>query len=349
MFNTFGGSDANSVWKMATDALINGEGASQMTRLGESKELIHASFQISDPRQRWISARTPAISPAFAIAEVFWILNGDNNASFMNFWNPCLPKFAGFGDTYHGAYGHRIRKQFGVDQLEVAYQALTNNPDTRQVVIEIWDPRTDLPSNKGEPSASDIPCNICSMPKIRNNKLEWLQVMRSNDVFLGMPYNIIQFTTLQEILAGWLNLELGTYYQISDSLHVYTHDLNQYSLDNDRESIKNTDNLALNKHDSDELLSEIYSQLHLLINPNLTNTELNNLITVSSSTMPPGYRNLFLISCAYAAKKRSWEHQMLEAISLCKNKTLVNIWNLWIIKAGDRKCHSGAEKSLKRK
>lgn len=332
MLNIFGGCDANDVWKQAVNTLLNGESSSQMTRLGESKELIHASFQISDPRQRWISARTPAISPAFAIAEVFWILNGDNDANFINFWNPSLPKFAGYGDSYHGAYGHRIRKQFGVDQFEIAYQALTNNPDTRQVVIEIWDPRTDLPNKKGEPAAPDIPCNICSMPKIRQNKLEWFQVMRSNDVFLGLPYNIIQFTTLQEILAGWLNIEVGSYYQISDSLHAYSHDLNQYSLDNNREPIKNTESLALNKQDSDEVITEVYKLLNILINPNLSSTELNKLISFSSSNLPAEYRSLFLICCAYVAKKRNLTGQMHEAIELCNNKTLVNIWDLWLTK-----------------
>jgi len=332
MFNSFSGSDANSVWKMAADTLISGDSTSQMTRLGESKELMHASFQISDPRQRWITARTPAISPAFAIAEVFWILNGDNNAEFMNFWNPGLPKYAGSGNTYHGAYGYRIKKQFGLDQLDAAYQALSNNPVTRQVVIQIWDPRTDLPNCKGEPAAADIPCNICSMPKIRNNKLEWLQVMRSNDVFLGMPYNIIQFTTLQEILAGWLNLELGAYFQISDSLHAYTHDLDQYSLDHERESIKNTDNWALCKRDSDEVISSMYSRLRVLASNKLAPADLSALISANSSSMPEGYANLFCISCAYAARKRGWWHEMHGAIELCRNQALVNIWNLWLAK-----------------
>ena len=35
--------------------------------------------------------------------------------------------------------------------------------------------------------------------KVRQGKLEWSQIMRSNDVLLGMPYNFIQFTGLQEI------------------------------------------------------------------------------------------------------------------------------------------------------
>ncbi len=332
MFNTFGALDADSVWLMAADALIDDNSATQMTRLGESKELLHASIQITDPRQRWITARTPAISPAFAIAEIFWILNGDNNAAFMNFWNPALPKFAGNGGKYHGAYGYRIRKQFGLDQLEVAYQALSANPDTRQVIIQIWDPRVDLPNSNGEPAHADIPCNICSMPKIRNNKLEWLQVMRSNDVFLGMPYNVIQFTTLQEVLAGWLNLELGAYYQISDSLHAYSKDFDNYSLNKDRKPVPNMDSLALNKVDSIEVINKIYRHLGALIDSNLTKKKFNNLILLAGSTLPTSYNNLFLITCAYAAKKRDWESEMHESIELCKNKTLVNIWNLWLTK-----------------
>ncbi len=330
MFNTFGGSDANSVWIMAADALINGDSARQMTRLGESKELLHASFQITDPKQRWITARKPVISPAFAIAEVFWILNGDNDASFMNFWNPSLPKFAGNGDTYHGAYGYRIRKQFGMDQLEVAYQALSSNTNTRQVVIQIWDSRIDLPNYKGEPANTDIPCNICSMPKIRNNKLEWLQVMRSNDLFLGSPYNIIQFTTIQEILAGWLNLELGAYYQISDSLHAYSHDIEHFSLNRDFKSVKNTDTLMLNRSDSVDVINTIYRSLQSLTDSKLTKEKFNNLISDNDSDLPSSYKNLFLINCAYAAKKRNWESKMYESIELCNNKTLVDVWNLWL-------------------
>jgi len=56
---------------------------------------------------------------------------------------------------------------------------------------------------------------------IRRGKLEWLQVMRSNDAVWGLPYNFIQFTSLQEILAGWLGVPIGSYNHVSDSLHVY--------------------------------------------------------------------------------------------------------------------------------
>lgn len=45
--------------------------------------------------------------------------------------------------------------------------------------------------------------------------------MRSNDVHRGLPYNVVQFTTLQEVMAGWLGLEVGGYHHWSDSLHLY--------------------------------------------------------------------------------------------------------------------------------
>ena len=79
----------------------------------------------------------------------------------------------------------------------------------------------DLPGPGDAPRSRDIPCNLVSHLLVRQGKLEWLQVMRSNDLIWGTPYNFIQFTTLQEIMAGWLGLDVGTYNHVSDSLHVY--------------------------------------------------------------------------------------------------------------------------------
>ena len=61
----------------------------------------------------------------------------------------------------------------------------------------------------GNPSAEDIPCNLSSLLKIRKNQLEWMQINRSNDIYRGLPYNIVQFTTLQELMASWLGIEVG--------------------------------------------------------------------------------------------------------------------------------------------
>jgi thymidylate synthase len=231
----FDGASADQVWRHAATELRAAapvqEGRDQPTR-----ELLHAAFSIHQPRQRVVFGRV--INPAFALAEVLWILAGANSVDFLRFWNPRMKRFSDDGTRFHGAYGYRLGRQPRLaahirdalipapedrrerpDQLFLAYEALRNTPNSRQVVLQIWDNTQDLPNP--EPRSKDIPCNLMSHLLLRDGKLEWLQVMRSNDLIWGTPYNFIQWTSMQEIVAGWLGAEVGTYTHISDSLHVY--------------------------------------------------------------------------------------------------------------------------------
>ncbi|MGH9905438.1 MAG: thymidylate synthase, partial [Pyrinomonadaceae bacterium] len=204
MFQLFEGQTADEVWGNVAKAFRSGEGTAQPSRAGQTREILHSAMSISDPIQRWITSRTPPINPAFAIAEAIWIISGRNDSAFLNYFNSQLPKYAGDGETYHGAYGYRLRHNLQIDQLDRAYQTLKGKPNSRQVVLQIWDGRIDLPTSSGVEASTDVPCNLMSILKVRNGKLEWMQIMRSNDVYRGLPYNIVQFTTLQEVLAGWL-------------------------------------------------------------------------------------------------------------------------------------------------
>jgi thymidylate synthase len=151
----------------------------------------------------------------------------------------------------------RLRKHFGFDQLERAYLALRANEASRQLVLQIWDPRVDLPNEDGSPSSTDVPCNVVAILKVRNRRLEWTQIMRSNDVFRGLPHNIVQFTSLQEIFAGWLGVELGTYNHISDSLHFYKADGPMSQRLQPTAVPTNSDHLALPKCESERAFSQL--------------------------------------------------------------------------------------------
>lgn len=327
MIDLFEGNSANDVWLKAYKRLVNDSHKSQGSRLGATHEILHANFHILDPRQRWILSRMPAINPAFAIAEAIWILSGDNKSKFINYWNPRLPLFAGTGATYYGAYGHRIEKQFGFSQLERAYKILLNDKTSRQVVIQIWDARYDMPCECGSPRDADIPCNICSLLKVRNERLEWLQIMRSNDIYLGTPHNFIQYTTIQEVLAGWLNLEIGTYYQISDSLHVYEENLEIMHADNDVAIPHNNDIISLPKKDYDQQFPILLNNTHKLTDDTLTKHEFNNIINCECLTQ--GFKNLLLICAADCARRHKWINEMTAAKSLCNNKLLLLAFNRW--------------------
>lgn len=330
----FEGRAANEVWSEAAAAfLVEGEAQEQASRSGSTREILHVGFTIRDPLERWVLARRPAINPAFAIAETVWILAGREDSALPNHWNPELPKYAGAGERYHDAYGHRLRRRFGFDQLERAYLALKNNPNSRQVVLQIWDPGMDLPDEAGRVAALDVPCNVLSMLKVRDGKLEWTQVMRSNDLFRGVPYNFVQFTVLQEVMAGWLDLEVGSYDHLSDSLHVYEDDFGALKgFDGQVEIAPNTDSLCLSKGESDEAFAALEKRLDAMTDDRLTEGRMRGLVECDG--LPEAFKNLLRVATADSARRRGWIGLSEAAAGECTNGALLQVWDGWWSRAG---------------
>lgn len=323
----FEGDSADEVWLEATTLLLKPDIAQlQSSRGGNTREILHVAFSIRRPQQRWVDSRIPSINPAFAIAEVVWILRGRHDAEFLNFWNTQLPKYAGATPQYHGAYGYRLRHHFGIDQLERAYLALQKNPDTRQVVLQIWDAPVDFPDKTGTPVNPDIPCNVMSILKVRDEQLEWVQINRSNDLYKGVPYNFIQFTTIQEVLAGWLHLNMGTYIHFSDSLHLYASDIDQLNI---REKIVhlNSDSLQFPKIESERYFGLLETKMDRLVASDLDKEELRNI--ANSTDLPTAFYNLLVITVAEAARRRGWREDAHKTSELCTNLLLHTLWNNW--------------------
>ena len=330
MISVFNGSSADDVWQQVVREFQHPRVVkAQDSRNGMTKEILHAAISISDPRKRWIMSRQPALNPAFALAEIIWIMNGRRDLAFLEFWNKEYRKFVGPGPELHGAYGHRLRRHLDLDQLERAYQALKQDCNTRQVVLQIWDSKIDMPRSNGKPSDEDIPCNLVSILKVRNSKLEWLQILRSNDLFLGLPYNIVQFTSIQEILAGWLGIKCGTYNQISDSLHIYERDEGkiQDSLPLTR-TIFNTDSLALPRKESELKWKELGNRIEQMIDPGLRENELRKLSRWGLA--PRAYQNILAVLVAEAARRYEWTDTENESIAKCTNLVFKKLWKRWV-------------------
>jgi thymidylate synthase len=325
----FDATTADEVWLMAAAKFEEADGVrTQESRAGPTREILGAVFTVRNPRQRWVVSRQPAMNPAFALAEVVWIVSGRRDAAFLNYWNPKLPQFAGDAKLYHGAYGFRIRRHFGVDQLERAYQALLNNPDTRQVVLQIWDSSVDFPLPDGSSANPDIPCNVCSFAKIRDGRLEWTQIVRSNDLFLGIPHNFVQFTSLQEILAAWLGVELGSYTHISDCLHIYLRDQNDISGTIQGETQANTDTLRFTKAESDLLFAEMSARMDKMTSALLTHRGLGRL--ARPTDFPKELRNWLLVVAADCARRRRWINLSYDLMAECSNPALKQLWERWL-------------------
>lgn len=68
------------------------------------------------------------------------------------------------------------------------------------------------------------PCLSSLMFNVRDDKLNCIATMRSNDAWLGFPLDVFQFTLFQHLVAAALDLEVGWYQHNVGSMHLYERD-----------------------------------------------------------------------------------------------------------------------------
>ena len=205
------------LYPLAIDALLR-DGEPTSPRGIPTREILGAHLRIDQPRERILAVEGRIPNPAFAVAEALWILSGSDDGWIFDY-NSQLVRYADCG-VLRGAYGPRLRR-WGAqeDQLWRVVDLLLRDRDSRQAVVQIFDPARDWAG------AKDVPCTVGHRFFVRSGRLHLHTTMRSQDLWLGMPYDIFANTLLQELMAGWLGLEVGRYDHFVDSLHLYEHDV----------------------------------------------------------------------------------------------------------------------------
>lgn len=232
------------------------------SRDGKVKEMLDMKTTLLNPYRRCVGGCERDINIFFLLAEAMWIALGRKDVAFLTLFNKKMSDFSDDGKTFHAPYGYRLR-HFGIrtedsfvddnlnaskgyDQVIDAIKIFTENPNSRQVVMSIWNPNFDLGYK-----TKDIPCNDMVMLKIRNGKLITTIQNRSNDLHWGLPTNIFQFSFLTELMAGALGVELGTQTHNSQSLHIYEW--------NDIAS-KMSETFAKKRKGEDEIIMSMYDE-----------------------------------------------------------------------------------------
>lgn len=246
------------------DLLDKGEEVSPRGKL--IKELRPACIEYLNPYSRVTFLGGRRINPFFQVAESLWILSGRADVEWLSKFNANMSTFSDDGKWFNAPYGERIRTWNKnalhntvvnpIDQLADVYRKLVHDKDTRQAVIVISNPMFDNSKYTIDEHGLDIACNLVVTFKVRDNALNMTVFNRSNDTHWGVfGANLCQFSTLQETLLNWLrksgnpeltNLQMGTYNQITDSLHIYmdsygskcTTDVLDYYKDNSEEEIE---------------------------------------------------------------------------------------------------------------
>ena len=206
------------------------------------------------PRERVLFSAIRDANPFFHLMEALYMLAGRRDTAFLNnFVLDFGTRFAEPDGTIHDGYGYRWRHAFGFDQLDAVVQQLSEQPGSRQAVIQMWDctleasreidkgPSKDIPGGRVVEiegvGMEDLtgewrtrPCNTHVYLRMRDDVLDITVCCRSNDIIMGAyGANAVQFSVLQEYLAARLDVGVGKYYQVSNNYHAYETDIERLS------------------------------------------------------------------------------------------------------------------------
>jgi thymidylate synthase len=179
-------------------------------------ELLGASFLADQPS----IFGTP--SEKYIDAEIDWYSSGSTN---INDIHPDKEPPAAwmYAANIHGEinsnYGHLIWSSKYHDQYQNVLDELINNPDSRRASMIYT--RPSIWSEYDENGKNDFICTNSVTYYIRNDELQAVVQMRSNDVVFGYKNDIAWQNHVLELLASDLDINPGFIQWQVQNLHVY--------------------------------------------------------------------------------------------------------------------------------
>ena len=200
-------------WQKALSAVIL-TGLKVAPRGKPTLELMQQTVTI-DMRRPVLLTPARKLNYKFMAAEAYWILSGSDSVSDIAPWNKNISAFSDDGVTFFGAYGPKI-----LSQLDYVVNRLRVDPDSRQAGLTIW--------RENPPATKDVPCTVAIFANIRDGQLNLSVYMRSSDLWLGLPYDIFNFSMLAHLICANLPGQLegvtispGNLYVTAFSSHLY--------------------------------------------------------------------------------------------------------------------------------
>lgn len=197
--------------QIVEEVLHNGSPASP--RGYRTWEIEDACFQVEDTTRVLPVGVGRGIKPEIGAAESLLLCAGLASPSLLVSASGAFRRFVD-GGVLHGAYGPRVRPQ-----MDTVVRRLTSDRDSRQAVVQVWDPLYDQTDTR------DLPCTLGFGFRLRDDGLHLSTTMRSQDVILGLAYDGFMFCQLGWTVANVLGVELASWRHHAYSLHVYERNL----------------------------------------------------------------------------------------------------------------------------
>lgn len=120
-----------------------------------------------------------------------------------------------FAGTIGTAYGWVVRKYHLTESL---IETIKTDPANRRMIMSLW-------QNEWLPTAALPSCVWNSQWNVTGGRLNMMVTVRSNDVPLGMPFNVCQYAVLCYLIAQVCNLRPGQFTYVINNAHIYENQL----------------------------------------------------------------------------------------------------------------------------
>ncbi len=151
-------------------------------------------------KDKWFAKRWGDLGPVYGKQWRSWIAPIDKK--WWQFWKK----------------GTRI-----VDQISNVVEQIKKNPNSRRLMVVAYNP--------GEVDSMALPpCHSMFQFYVADGKLSCQLYQRSNDIFLGCPFNIASYALLTHMIAHVCDLEVGDFVHTIGDAHIYNNHIDQVNL-----------------------------------------------------------------------------------------------------------------------
>ena len=129
-----------------------------------------------------------------------------------------------FGGEYKGCSHEYVKGEDGFDQLANVLNLIKNNPESRRIIITLWNPKTEF--------KAALPSCLCWYQFYVNTEKKELSLLinlRSSDFFLANNWNVCTGALLVHLICNLEDIDLmpGDLTVISGDTHIYSNHMEQ--------------------------------------------------------------------------------------------------------------------------
>lgn len=126
-------------------------------------------------------------------------------------------------------YGYQWRKRKR-DQIVYLLNSIKSNPNSRYHILESWNADDIQDNNMALP-----PCHKQMQFFVRDNKLDMMFYIRSNDVPLGNPFNVACYAAILQLFCLLTGYEPGVLTYVGGDVHIYENQIEAIQTQIERE------------------------------------------------------------------------------------------------------------------